>query len=132
MFDALLSQLEVDLLATFGTCVTKLVVQARGRLEIAHADIANERAHGLSEVSNVLAKALAEVAEERAEALAEVDADVPSLDVRSLPCTSTRRRKKDVSSSISVAIASRRPCRHFVVFHTPSSMPISAADTRRT
>jgi hypothetical protein len=63
MFDALLDQLEMDLRAALGTCVTGLVATARARLESAHADVATERAQGL-----------AEVAEERAKALAEVDA----------------------------------------------------------
>jgi hypothetical protein len=63
MFDSLLSQLETDLRAALGTCITGLVATARTRLEHAHADVAKERARGL-----------AEVAEERAEALAEVDA----------------------------------------------------------
>jgi hypothetical protein len=62
MFDALLSQLETDLRAAFGACVTGLVATARTHLEGAQTDAAEERT-----------KWLAEVAEERAKALAEVD-----------------------------------------------------------
>jgi hypothetical protein len=57
MLDALLSQLETDLRATLGTCVTELVMKARVQLEGAHAYVAKERAKGL-----------VDVAEERAEA----------------------------------------------------------------
>jgi hypothetical protein len=68
MFDALLSQLETDLRAALGTCVTGLVSTARARFEGAHSDVAKERAQGL-----------VEVAEERAKALAEVDARCADL-----------------------------------------------------
>jgi hypothetical protein len=63
MFEALLSQLEMDLRTALGTCVAGLVATARTRLEDAHADVSKERAKGL-----------ADVALERAEAFAEVDA----------------------------------------------------------
>jgi hypothetical protein len=72
MFDALLSQLETDLRATLGTCVTELVATARERHEGAHADLATERAEGLAKVAEERANALTKVAEERANALAEV------------------------------------------------------------
>jgi hypothetical protein len=50
MFDALLSQLETDLRAALGTCITGLVSTARARLEGSQADIAKERATGLADV----------------------------------------------------------------------------------
>jgi hypothetical protein len=62
MFDALFSQLETDLRAALGTCITGLVSMARAQLERAHEDNIDERTKGL-----------ADVAEERAKALAEVD-----------------------------------------------------------
>jgi hypothetical protein len=62
MFDAMLSQLEMDLRTALGTCVAGLVATARARLQDAHTDLNKERA-----------KLLVEVAEERAKALAEVD-----------------------------------------------------------
>jgi hypothetical protein len=66
MFDTLLDQLETDLRAALGTCVTRLVAIARARLEGAHADLAKERAKGLLEVAAERAKALAELDARRA------------------------------------------------------------------
>jgi hypothetical protein len=74
MFDALLHQLETDLRAALGICVTGLVATARTRLEGAHADVANERAKGLAEVAAERAKALAEVDVRRADFEREVAA----------------------------------------------------------
>jgi hypothetical protein len=51
MFDALLSQLETDLRAALGTCITGLVATARTHLEGAHADVAKEHVKGLAEVA---------------------------------------------------------------------------------
>jgi hypothetical protein len=59
----MLSQLEMDLRAALGTCVTGLVATAREQLEGAHVNLVKVRA-----------KLLAEVAEERTNAFAEVDA----------------------------------------------------------
>jgi hypothetical protein len=73
MFDAMLSQLEVDLCTALGTCVTGLVATARARLEGAHADLAKERAQLLAEVAEERAKALAKVDERRAELGCEVE-----------------------------------------------------------
>jgi hypothetical protein len=74
MFDALLHQLETDLRAALGTCVTGLVATARARLEGAHADVAKERAKGLAEVAAERAKAFAEVDARRADFEREVAA----------------------------------------------------------
>jgi hypothetical protein len=74
MFDALLSQLETDLRAALGTCITELVSTARARLEGAHSDVAKERAQGLVEVAEERAKALAEVDARRADLGREVAA----------------------------------------------------------
>jgi N-acetylneuraminic acid mutarotase len=74
MFDAMLSQLETDLRAALGTCVTELVATTRRRLEGAHADLANERAEGLAEVAEERTKALVEVDARRAELGREVEA----------------------------------------------------------
>jgi hypothetical protein len=46
MFEILLNQLETDLRAAIGTCVTELVATARTRLEGALADVTKERADG--------------------------------------------------------------------------------------
>jgi hypothetical protein len=67
MFDAMLSQLETDLHAALGTCVTGLVAMVRGRLEDAHADLAKGRTQLLVEVAEERVKALAEVYARRAE-----------------------------------------------------------------
>jgi hypothetical protein len=72
MFDAMLSQLETDLHAALGTCVTGLVAMVRGRLEDAHADLAKERTQLLVEVAEERVKALAEVYARRAELGREV------------------------------------------------------------
>jgi hypothetical protein len=74
MFDALLSQLEMDLRAALGICVSGLVKKARAQLEGAHAEIAKERAKGLAEVTKERAEALAEVDARRAELRREVEA----------------------------------------------------------
>jgi hypothetical protein len=74
MFDALLSQLETDVHAALGICVTGLVATARARLESAHADVAKERAKGLAEVVKKRTKALAEIDTRRAELGREVEA----------------------------------------------------------
>jgi hypothetical protein len=74
MFDAMLSQLETDLHAALGTCVTGLVAMVRGRLEDAHADLAKERTQLLVEVAEERVKALAEVYARRAELGLEVAA----------------------------------------------------------
>jgi hypothetical protein len=74
MFDAMLSELEIDLRTALGTCVTGLVATARARLEGAHADLVNERTQGLVEVADERAKALSEVDARRAELGCEVAA----------------------------------------------------------
>jgi hypothetical protein len=74
MFDALLSNLEADLRAAFGTCITGLVATARARLEGAHADVTKERAKGFAELAAERAKALAEVDARRADLGREVTA----------------------------------------------------------
>jgi hypothetical protein len=74
MFDAMLSQLETDLCAALGTCVTKLVARTRARLEGAHAELAKERAEGLAEVAKEREKTLAEVDLRCAELGREVEA----------------------------------------------------------
>jgi hypothetical protein len=74
MFDAMLSQLETDLRAALGICVTGLVATARARLEGAHADVTKERAQLLAEVAEERAKALAEVDTRRVELGREVSA----------------------------------------------------------
>jgi hypothetical protein len=70
----MLSQLETDLRAALGICVTGLVATARARLEGAHADVSKERAQGLAEVAEERAKALAEVDTRRVELGREVSA----------------------------------------------------------
>jgi septum formation topological specificity factor MinE len=72
MFDAVLSELEMDLRTALVTCVTELVATARARLEDAQADVAKERAQLLVEVAEERAKALAEVDARRAELGREV------------------------------------------------------------
>jgi hypothetical protein len=74
MFDALLSQLETDLRAALGSCVTELVITARAQLKDAHADVAEERAKGLAEVAEERANALAEENLKRAELGREFEA----------------------------------------------------------
>jgi hypothetical protein len=74
MFDDMLSQLEADLRAALGACVTELVAMTRAQLEGAHADITKERAKGLAEVAEEREKALAEVDARRAELAREVAA----------------------------------------------------------
>jgi hypothetical protein len=74
MFDALFSQLETDVRATLGTCITGLVSTARARLEHAHADTIAERTKGLADVAEERAKALAEVDVRRAELGREIAA----------------------------------------------------------
>jgi hypothetical protein len=74
MFDAMLSQLEMDLRTALGTCITELVTMARVRLEGEHADVAKERTELLVEVADEHAKALAEVDARRAELGCEVAA----------------------------------------------------------
>jgi hypothetical protein len=74
MFDAMLSQLEMDLRTALGTCVTELVSTARTRLEEAQTNAAKERAQLLTEVAEERTKALAEVDARRAELGREVAA----------------------------------------------------------
>jgi hypothetical protein len=74
MFDAMLSELKIDLRTALGTCVTGLVATARARLEDAHADLVNKRTQGLTELADERAKALAEVDARRAELGCEVAA----------------------------------------------------------
>jgi hypothetical protein len=74
MFDALLSQLEMDLRTALGNCVTGLVTTARERLQDALADVEKERAEGLAEVAEERAKALAEIDTRRAELGREIKA----------------------------------------------------------
>jgi hypothetical protein len=74
MFDAMLSQLETDMRAALGSCVTELVATARAQLKEALADVAKERTEGLIEVAEERTKALAEVDVKRAELGREIEA----------------------------------------------------------
>jgi transposase len=74
MFDVLLSQLKTDVRAALGTCVDGLIATARERLEIAHVDVAKERAEGLIDVAEERTKALAEIGTRRAELGREIEA----------------------------------------------------------
>jgi hypothetical protein len=74
MFDALLDTLETDLRAALNTAVTGLVATARKRLEVAVAELEDERTRGLSEVADERAKGLADVDRRQRELSREIEA----------------------------------------------------------
>jgi hypothetical protein len=74
MFDALLDTLETDLRTALNTAVTGLVVTARTRLEVAVAELEDERTRGLAEVADERAKGLADVDRRQRELSREIEA----------------------------------------------------------
>jgi hypothetical protein len=74
MFDALLDKLETDLRAALNTAVTGLVATARTRLEVAVAELADERTRGLAEVADERAKGLDDVDRRQRELSREIEA----------------------------------------------------------
>jgi hypothetical protein len=74
MFDALLDTLETDLRTALNMAVTGLVATARTRLEVAVAELEDERSRGLAEVADERAKGLADVDRRQRELSREIEA----------------------------------------------------------
>jgi hypothetical protein len=121
MFAVLLDTLEMDLRAALNTAVTGLVATARTRLEVAIAELEDERTRGLAEVADERAKGLADVDRRQRELSREIEA-----------MQRHKEAQEGVWSSTSAGTATRRQCRRCDACRTLSSMHTSAAGTRKT